>query len=155
MGYNTPMRVVFLEDVPHVGKMGEVKEVASGYGRNFLLPRRLALLATPSALKILELKLQKERIRQQQLNAELNKLAQQLEGFSIAFKAKVVEEERLYGSIRDSDIAAEISQCAGFDIDKKKIELEEPIHQLGSYEITVRLAKDLAPKIKVVITAEE
>ena len=147
--------MVFLKDVPPAGKVGEIKEVADGYGRNFLLPRKLAALAKPSALKALEAQIQKEIARQQRLADELQELAQQLEGFSMTLKAKVVEEERLYGSIRDSDIVAEINRLLGFDIDKRKIELEEPIHQAGEYEITVRLSKDLAPKINVIVAAEE
>lgn len=153
------MKIVFLKDVPPVGKVGEIKEVADGYGRNFLLPRKLAALANPSALKALEAQIKKEIERQRRLDAELSELAQQLaqqlEGFSMTLKAKVVEEKRLYGSIRDSDIAAEISRLLGFDIDKKKIELAEPIHQVGEYKVTVRFSKDLAPQINVIVATEE
>jgi large subunit ribosomal protein L9 len=78
-----------------------------------------------------------------------------LEGLSMSLKGRVVEEERLYGSIRDNDIAAEINSLTGIDIDKRKIELEEPIHKIGEYEISVRLSRDLAPKIKVIVAAEE
>jgi len=129
--------------------------VADGYGRNFLLPRKFALLATPSALKAAEAQLQREKERQLHFAAELSQLAQQLEGFPITFKAKVVEGERLYGSIREAHIAEELSQLTGFDIDKGKIELEEPIRHLGNYEVTIRLSKDLAPKIKVEVAKEE
>ena len=148
------MKVILLQNVPRVGMRGEVREVADGYGRNFLLPKKLALLATPSALKAVEVQLQQETQRKQRFAAKLSELAQQLEGYSFIFKAKVVEEERLYGSIRDSDIAREISQLAGFDIEKNKVELEEPIRQLGSYEVTVRLTKELTPKIRVIVEKE-
>ena len=149
------MKVVLLEDVANVGRAGEVKEVADGYGRNFLLPRKLALLATPSALKAAEAQLQKEKERQQRFTAEITKLAEQLEGLLITFKEKVSSEDRLYGSVRDSDIARELSQLTGLDIAKEKIELEDPIRQLGEYEVPVRLSENLAPKIRVVITGEE
>lgn len=149
------MKVVFLKDVPPAGKVGEIKEVADGYGRNFLIPKKLAALARPSALKALESQIKKEIENQKRVDAELYDLAQQLEGLSISLKGRVVEEERLYGSIRDNDIAAEINSLTGIDIDKRKIELEEPIHQVGEYEITVRLSRDLAPKIKVTVAAEE
>ncbi len=148
------MKVVFLQNVPPVGKVGEVKEVADGYGRNFLLPKKLAMLATPSALKVVELQLQKKVKQQQRFAAKIGEIAQQLEGLLITFKAKVVGENRLYGSIRDSDIAAELSQSTGFDIDREKVELGEPIRQLGNYEVTVRLSEELAPKIKVVVEEE-
>ncbi|TET86564.1 MAG: 50S ribosomal protein L9 [Dehalococcoidia bacterium] len=149
------MKIVLLEDVANVGRAGEVKEVADGYGRNFLLPKKLALLATPSALKAAEAQLQKEKEKQQHFDAEITKLAQQIEGLLITFKERVSSEDRLYGSVRDSDIARELSQLTGLDIAKEKIELEEPIRQLGEYEVPVRLSEDLAPKIKVIVTREE
>jgi large subunit ribosomal protein L9 len=149
------MKIVLLKDVDNVGRAGEVKEVADGYGRNFLLPKKLALLATPSALKTAEAQLQKEKEKEQRFAAEITKLAQQLEGLLITFKEKASSEDRLYGSVRDSDIARELSQLTGLDIAKEKIELEEPIRQLGEYEVTVRFSQDLAPKIKVVVTREE
>jgi len=152
------MKVVFLQDVSPIGKMGEIKEVADGYARNFLLPKKLATLATPSALKAAELQaelqLQKKREKQQHFAAKISEIAQKLEGLLITFKAKVVGENRLYGSIRDSDIAAELSQSTGFDIDREKVELKEPIRQLGSYEVPVRLSEELAPRIKVVVEEE-
>ncbi len=149
------MKVIFLKDVANVARAGEVKEVAGGYGRNFLLPRKLALLATPSALKTAEVQIQKDREKQQRFVAELSQLAQQLEGFPITLKAKVVEEERLYGSIRDADIADELSRLTGLDIERRKVELEEPIRQLGEYEVPIRLDKDLAPTIRVIVAREE
>ncbi len=150
-----PMKVIFLKDIAKVAKAGEIKQVADGYGRNFLLPRKLALLATPSALKAAEIQIQKEREEQQRFATELSQLAQQLEGFSITFKAKVAEEDRLYGSIRDSDIADELSRLTGLDIERRKVELEEPIRQLGDYEVPIRLDKDLAPTIRVIVAQEE
>jgi len=149
------MKIVLLEDIANIGRAGEVKEVADGYGRNFLLPKKLALLATPSALKTAEAQLQKEKEKQQRFAAEITKLAQQLEGLLITFKERASSEDRLYGSVRDSDIARELSQLTGLDIAREKIELEEPIRQLGDYEVTVRLSEDLAPKIKVIVTREE
>jgi len=149
------MKIVLLKDVANVGRAGEVKEVADGYGRNFLLPKKLALLATPSALKAAEAQLQKEKEKEQRFAAEITKLAQQLEGLLITFKEKASSEDRLYGSVRDSDVARELSQLTGLDIAREKIELEEPIRQLGEYEVTVRFSQDLAPKIKVIVTREE
>ena len=149
------MKVIFLKDVPNVARAGDLKDVADGYGRNYLLPRKLALLATPSALKAAEVQVQKERERQQRVAAETGELAQQLEGLLVTFKAKVVEEDRLYGSIRDSDIADELSRLTGSEIDRRKIELQEPIRQLGEYEVTVRVSTDSAAKIRVTVSPEE
>ena len=149
------MKVVFLEDVTNVGKMGEVKEIADGYGRNYLLPRKLALLATPSALKQAEVQVKKEQERRQRLADEMEKLAQQIDGFSLTFKEKVASEDNLYGSVRDGDIANQLNELTGLEIDKSKIELEEPLRKLGEHEVIVRLGKGLTPKIKVIIVAEE
>ena len=149
------MKVVLLQDVLRLGKAGEVKEVADGYGRNFLLPRGLAEFATPSLLKRAEEQRQAEARRQLLADAELASLAQSLEGVEVAVKAKVGAQGRLFGAITAGDIADELQRVTGQDIDKKKIELEEPIHQLGQYEVEVRLSKELVPKIRVVVEEEE
>jgi large subunit ribosomal protein L9 len=146
------MKVIFLQDVPNVAQAGEVKEVADGYGRNFLIPRKLATLATPQVTSQTETKAQKMEAR---LTAELKELASQLEGKEVSLKAKAGAKERLYGSITSADIAAELNNTTGLDIDKRKIELDEPIRQLGSYEIAIRLAGDIVHKIRVTVTEEE
>ena len=146
------MRIIFLEDVPNVARAGETKEVADGYGRNFLIPKKLALLAdSPDATLIAA---QRQAI-EKKTDEELTGLAQQLEGKEIAIKAKAGAKDRLYGSITSADIAAELENATGLAIDKRKIELAEAIHQLGSYEVAIRLGKDIVPQIKVTITAEE
>lgn len=149
------MRVVLLQDVPRLGKAGEVKDVADGYGRNFLLPKGLAEFASPSLLKRAEEQRQAEARRQLLADAELASLAQSLEGVQVAVKAKVGAQGRLYGAVTTGDIADELHRVTGQDIDKKKIELEEPIHQLGEYEVVLRLSKELMPRIRVVIEEEK
>lgn len=149
------MRVVLLQEVPRLGKVGEVKDVASGYARNFLLPRGLAEFATPAAMKRVEEIREAEEKRQALLEAEMVSLAQTLEGVEITLKAKVGAQERLYGAVTSGDIAEELKRVTGQDIDKRKIELEEPIRQLGEYEVLVRLSTESAPKIKVVVTEEK
>jgi large subunit ribosomal protein L9 len=145
------MKVIFLQDVPNVAKAGETKEVANGYGRNFLIPRKLALPAGSSATRLIE----SQRRTKTQAEDEVIKLAQHVEGKEIILKAKVGAKERLYGSITGADIAAELQTSAGLAVDKRKIELAEPIRQLGSYEVAIRLAKDVIPKIKVTVTEEK
>ena len=149
------MKVVLVKDVAGLGKAGDIKEVADGYARNFLLPRNLAAPAIRSALKTIETQLRKGAKEQQHRADELAKLAEEVEGLSLTFKAKVMEEDQLYGSIRDHQIADELKRLTGIDIERTSIELEQPIRQLGSYELTVRLSRDLAPKIKVVVSREE
>jgi len=145
------MKVVFLQDVPHVAKAGEIKEVADGYGRNFLIPKKLALLAHPQATSRIETR---DKMKAQ-VNTELIELAHQLEGKEVSLKARAGAKDRLYGSITSADIASELKDTAGLVIDKRKIELDEPIRQLGSYEVVIRLAKDIIPKIRVTVTEEE
>jgi large subunit ribosomal protein L9 len=147
------MRVIFLEDVPNVARAGEIKEVANGYGRNFLIPKKLALVANSPATNLTEI--QRKLATRDQTDEALVKLANQLEGMEVTLKARVGAKDRLYGSITTADIAAELQNSAQLAIDRRKIELAEPIRQLGSYEVVIRLAKDIVPKIRVIVTAEE
>jgi len=148
------MKVIFLQDVPNVAKAGEIKEVANGYARNLLLPRKLAVLAKSSAASILEAQQKAIERQHTRMQSEMSELASQIDGKEVVLKARAGAQERLFGSITSADIAAEL-QNIGLTVDKKKIELEEPIRQLGNYEVTIRLTKDLIPKIKVTVAAEE
>ena len=149
------MRVIFLEDVANIARVGEVKEVTDGYGRNFLIPRKLAVLAGPSASNVLEAQVKKKAHHEAQTEAEMIELANQLEGKEIVLKARTGAKDRLYGSITSADIADELSTSAGIVVDKRKIELAEPIRQLGSYEIAIRLTKDIIPKVKLTVVEEK
>jgi len=146
------MKVIFLQDVPQVAQAGQVKEVADGYARNYLIPRKLAALAQPHSVSQIEIKAKKVEAH---LTAELQELAGQIEGKEVGLKAKAGAKEKLYGSITSADIAAELKKVTGLEIDKRKIDLEEPIRQLGSYEVAVKLGKDIMPKIRVTVTEEE
>jgi len=148
------MKVVFLKDVPRVAKAGEIKEVANGYGRNFLIPQELAILASPQAIRLAEAQRRVKARQQAESEAELLELARELEGKEITLEARVGAQEHLYGSITNADIAAELESNAGLVVDKRKIELAEPIRELGSYEVAVRLAKEIVPKIKVTVMAK-
>lgn len=148
------MKVIFLESVPNIAQAGETKEVANGYGRNFLLPRKLAVVAGSSASSLVETQLKKRARLQAETEAEMRLLAEQLEGKEVILKARSGEKERLYGSITSADIADELAKN-GVVVDKRKIDLAEPVRQLGSYEITIRLGKDITPKIKLTVLGEE
>ena len=148
------MKVIFLQDVPKVAKAGEIKEVADGYGRNFLIPQKLALLANSSAFSAIETQLKIKARNEAQEEATLVKLANQLEGKEITLKARVGAKEQLYGSITSADIATELQNNTGLAVDKRKIELAEPIRQLGSHEVAIRITKDLIPTIKVTVIEE-
>ena len=149
------MRVAFLKDVPNVAKSGEIKEVADGYARNFLIPKKLAALVNPKMTNQLETELRAENKKQSQITEKLSNMAEQLDNKEITLKAKVGAKDRLYGSITSADIANELARTSGLDIDKRKIELPEPIRELGSFDVTVRLAKDIVPKIRVNVIEQE
>jgi len=149
------MKVVLLEDLPGKGKAGEIKEVSKGYARNFLLPRGLALVATPTVIKQVESNLEKEKLEESIDRDKLVELAQQIEGREIRFKARMGAGERLFGSITAADVAEELSQAIGSVIDKKKIDIGESLRKTGSYEVAVKLASDLNPQITVVIEEEK
>ena len=149
------MKVVFLEDVPSVAEAGEMKEVADGYGRNFLIPRKLAVLADAHAAGILEARLKKRARLQAETEAEMRELAGQLEGKEVVIKALSGAKGQLYGSITNADIADELEKGTGIVVDKKKIELAEPVRKVGSYDIDIRLSGEIIPKIKLTIVEEE
>jgi len=147
------MKVIFLKDVPK-GKKGEIKEIADGYARNFLFPKGMALPATPSAIKEAKLILEKKVEHQARQHEEQGKMAQELEGKELHFKAKAGAKGRLHGSITTSSIAEELSRLTGLEIDKKKVELDEPLHQLGDHEVVINLGTGAQAKIKVIIEEE-
>ena len=149
------MKVVFIEDVPNVARAGEIKDVADGYGRNFLIPRKLAILANPQILSNIETQLKARTHREAQTEGEMVELASQVDGKEIVIKARVGQKDRLYGSITAADIVSELESATGSVVDKRKIELDNPIRQLGNYEVAIRLGKDIVPKITVTVVEEE
>jgi large subunit ribosomal protein L9 len=149
------MKVVFLQDVPNVARAGEMKEVADGYGRNFLIPRKLAAQADPKMMNAIEAQVRARARQVAQNEAEMMELAEQIDGKEITITARVGAKERLYGSITAGDIIAELEKSFGVIVDKRKIDLENPIRELGSHEIPIRLTKDIVPTITVTVTGEE
>ena len=149
------MKVVFMEDVPNVGKAGQIREVADGYGKNFLIPRKLAVPAKPQDIKAVEAQIKARARVATKTEAEMKALASELEGKEIIIKAKVGQQERLYGSITSADISAGLKSSLHAVVDKRKIELSEPIRQTGTFEVPIKLGKDIATKIKVSVVSEE
>ncbi len=147
------MKVVFIEDVPHLASAGEIKEVADGYGRNFLIPRKLALPVNSPAVKQIEARRQTKAQRDARTGAEIAELGRVLDGKEITLKARVGANERLHGAITAADIAVALDS-EGISIDRRKIELPEPIHHTGSYEVIIRLLKDVVPVIRVTVAEE-
>ena len=143
------MKVIFLQDVPKVAKAGQMKEVATGYGRNYLIPKKLATPVTPAAIEAVEAELKKRAKEQAQLDTEMGELAGLIDGKEITIKAQAGSKEKLYGSVTAADIAAEIENALGAAIDKRKVELDKPIQEIGSYQVTVRLTKGVTPGVTV------
>lgn len=148
------MKVVFLTDVEGVAQSGQIKEVAGGYARNFLFPRKLAMAATKEALSQYEAQRQSNERKQAKLESEAVKQAEELSKVTVTIKARAGEENRLYGSITNSDIAEALEKQAGQAVDKRKIELEEPLKRTGSFQVPVRLAKNAVASVTVVIEPE-
>jgi large subunit ribosomal protein L9 len=149
------VKVIFIADVQNVARAGQTREVADGYARNFLFPRKLAVLANSQAAAAVEAHL-KKIVKQRALeDAEMAELAKKISGVQITLKAKVGENEKLYGSITGADIAEALSKTAGFEIDKRKVELPEPIKQTGICDVTIRFTHDITAVIKVNVISED
>lgn len=145
------MDILLLQDVEGVGKAGEVHAVAGGYARHYLIPRGLAAVATEGALKEAEGWRQAQARREERQRAKFEDLAARMEEITLNFKAKVGEKEKLYGSITSGDIAGALERELGEAIDKRKFDLPEPIRELGTYRVAVRLMGDLSPEVTVVV----
>jgi large subunit ribosomal protein L9 len=150
------VKVILREDLEKLGDAGEIVTVKPGYARNFLLPRGLAYEATASNVRQLEAEKRRTEQRAKRDFLEARRRASQLEGLSLTFHAKAGEESKLFGSITSADIADRVKeQGFDFEIDRRQIELDDPIKALGVYTVTIRLHAEVKPEIKVwVIKAE-
>ena len=145
------MKVLLVQDVESLGEAGEVKEVANGFGRNYLIPKGLAVVATVGSLKGADLHRRRASERRQRLADETAALAAAIQKTSLAFEAKAGETGRLFGSITTADIAEKLAEALGKEIDRRRITLETPIKQLGTHTVTVRLTADVAADFEVVV----
>jgi large subunit ribosomal protein L9 len=143
------MRVVLTQDVPKLGESGTIQEVKDGYARNYLIPQGLASMATRGVVKQVEERQQAENRRIEKLEEEMRDLAGRIQATSLEIEARVGEQGRLFGSITTADIAERLSAAVGEDIDRRKIDLAEPIRTIGEYDLAVRLVGKLAPTVKV------
>lgn len=147
------MEVVLKEDVAHLGDMGDVVRVRDGYARNYLLPRGLGVVATKKNLKTLEHEKRMIGQKKDRLIKEAQGDAAKLAAVSLSFAVKVGQEGRLFGSVTNQDIEKAL-KAEGFDIDRRKILLDEPIKVVGEYEVAVKLGPDVTPFVKVKVTPE-
>jgi large subunit ribosomal protein L9 len=148
------MEVILREDVDKLGARGEVVKVAAGYARNFLLPQRLAVAATESNRKVVEQEKQAYLKREAKAQNESEGLAKLIEGQVIAIAQKAGENDHLFGSVTTKDIADAL-ELKGFNIDRRKIQLDEPIKTLGEFEVPIRLHRAVTANIKVQVVRED
>ena len=149
------MKIVLTQDVPGVGRAGEIKEVSDGHARNYLLPRRLAIPATDGQVRKAIAEKGVEVLKAKKAESAAKMLADSIAGLTLPFKVRVGEQHRLYGSITSQDIAEAISARIGHEIDKRKVEMHEPIRHLGTHTVPVRIAKDLVPAVIVVVEQQD
>ena len=149
------MKVILLHDVPGLGKPGDVKDVANGYARNYLLPRQLVTAATATELARLRERVAAAQRRVQRQQATHDALAAQLEAVTLTFAVRVGQGQRLYGSVTSQNIADALQEQEGLNIDRRVIQLRDPLRQLGEFEVGIRIAQGVEPKIKVKIVSAE
>ncbi len=147
------MKVLLLKDVYKLGRAGDVKRVANGYGRNYLIPQGLAVLATAGAVKQAGQIREEASARRQELNKEMSGVAEQLAGVLLTFPAKASETGKLYGSITTQMIAEALSEKASVEISRRQID-SQPLRNLGEHTVQVRLTVDLVPEVTVIVHRE-
>lgn len=147
------MKVLLIKDVYKLGRAGEIKKVAAGYGRNYLIPKGFAIPATPGAMRQSDRITVKATERRAVLNEELADVAEVLSGKTLTFAVKAGETGRLYGSVSDDDILETIQANYEIELEKRQVETE-PIRQLGTYTIPIHLTMDLVPEITVIVHRE-
>jgi len=147
------MEVILREHVDHLGKRGEIVKVADGYARNYLLPRKLALLATDGNRKQIEREREKFEAKEGEERKVAEAMVARMAGLEVAIARKVGENEILFGSVTSADVAAALG-AKGFEIDRRKLQLPEPIKKLGEFDIPLKLHRDVLTTVKVKVVAE-
>lgn len=148
------MRVILLEDVEGLGTKGDLVEVADGYGRNYLVPRGLAEEATKGNIKSLEQRRQALLRRAEQERAAAQAQAERINAATVTVLARAGEKGRLFGSVTTADIAEAVQEQLGIEIDRRRVQLDEPIRAIGSYEVPVKLHQDVTATIRLTVQAE-
>ncbi len=149
------MKVVFLEDVPGTAKIGEIKTVKPGFARNYLLPRRLALPATPSVVKSAEKRAVREERLQDARDTDARAVAGRLEGVTYTFTARAGSTGKLFGSVGTADIATKVGETVGGEFERHNVMLAEPIKDLGDYPVVVKLTKNVSATVTVTVVGED
>lgn len=149
------MRVVLTQDVKGLGRAGDLVEVADGYGRNYLVPRGLAVVATGGTVKAVEHQQAVIRRKLEKERAEAESLAARLQGTRLVVQARAGESGRLFGSVTPADVADALQRQLGVRVDRRRIEMEGPVKSLGTYPVTLRLAPGVTAEVQLVVEAGE
>jgi ribosomal protein L9 len=147
------MKVLLIKDVYKLGRAGDVKKVADGYGRNFLLPQKMAVLATPGAIKTAERIRSKAAEKRVILNDEMSVVAKALEKVQLSFGARAGETGKLYGSITSQEVVESLQKKTGYELKRQQLDMQ-PLRTLGEHIVRIRLTMDLIPEIKVTVFRE-
>jgi len=149
------MKVLLTHDVEKLGAAGEIKQVSGGFGRNYLIPKGFAVIATRGQVKQGEERATAQRRRDESTRRDAEAIVARINGVTVRFTARVGELDRLYGSVTNSDVAEKLAQQTGVDIDRRKVDLEDPIKRVGIYPVRVRVASGLDAMINVVVESED
>lgn len=147
------MKVILQKDVPNLGDAGDIKNVADGFARNYLLPKKLVIVASESGTKIIEHQKKLIKLKKDKRRKTSEKLAETLAGKELHISVQTGEEDRLFGSVTSIDIARKLKD-EGFEIDKRKILLENPIKELGEFDIVIKLDEGVEASVKVFVEKE-
>ena len=147
------MKVLLKQDIENIGFAGEVHKVSDGYGRNYLLPQGLAVVASPGMMKQAVVWRKKAEARREEMRAEFEALSKKIEDVTLTFTARAGETGKLYGSVTTTQIADDLNERLGTDIDRRKVGIE-PLRQLGEHKVVVRLSGDFQPELTVIIENE-
>lgn len=147
------MKVILLDDIPKVGRRGEVRDVSDGYARNYLFPQKLALLASPGNLQNLDQIKKRQEARASAARAEAETLARAIEALTLSVTRQASEEGRLYGSVGAQDLVAFLAQHR-IEVEKRRVGLQEPIKALGEYAVPIRLHAEVTAQLRVTISRE-
>jgi len=149
------MKIVLMKDVPNLGSAGEVKDVADGYARNFLMPKGFATVATKGLIKQAQERAEAQRKRDLRARNDADAMSQRINGQTVRFVVKVGELDRLYGSITNVDVAEKLGAQIGAEVDRRRVELGDPIKRAGVYSVVVNLGHGLEPRINVVVEGQD
>ncbi len=148
------MKILLVQDVEKLGRAGELKDVSGGFGRNYLIPQGFAVLATAGQVRQAEERFKAQHKRTQAARKDAEGLAARINGVTLRFEVKVGELDRLYGSVTNVDIANKLQSQTGIEVDRRKIDLDDPIKRTGIYAVKVRLMAELEPVLNVVVEPE-